>query len=128
MKSVDAAFCIDLAKGDEGARSKAEEISKSGERVAISASALAEFLVGAFHQGGRRLAQALEMASGFEVLELTEQIALEAARLGGECARRGQAVGTMDLLIAATAKHHRGPVVSRDTDFARVPGLMLETY
>ena len=56
VKSVGAGFCIDLVKGDDDARRRVDEISKSGERVAISAFALAEFLAGAFDQGGKRLA------------------------------------------------------------------------
>ena len=105
---------------------KAEELSQTGERLAIPA--LTEFLVGAFRQGGRRLAQALEYISELELLDVTEPIAIDAARLGGECSRRGEAVGTVDLLIASTAKHYHAPLLSRDSDFARIPGLNLETY
>lgn len=128
MKCVDSTFCIDLAKGTAGAVAKAGELSKTGERIAIPAPALTEFLVGAFHQGGKRLAQALEYVSELEVLDVTESISIDAARLGGECARRGEAVGTLDLLIASTAKHHHAALLSRDSDFARIPGVTLETY
>jgi len=128
MKCLDSAFCIDFANGIPGAVSKAGDLAKSGERLAIPAPALTEFMVGAFHQGGRRLAQALEFSSELEVLDLTEPISIQAARIGGECARRGAPVSTIDLLVAATAIHHHASVISRDTDFARVPGLMLETY
>ena len=128
MKCLDSTFCIDFANGVPEALTKAEELSKHGERLAIPAPALTEFLVGAFHQGGRRLAQALEFVSELEVLDVTEPISVDAARLGGECSRRGDAVGTLDLLIAATAKHHHAHLLSRDRDFARVPGVMLETY
>lgn len=128
MKCVDAAFCIDLVNGSPRAVTKSHELAKSGERVAIAAPALTEFLIGAFHRGGRRLAQALELASALEVLDLTETICVDAARLGGECFRRGEAVGTIDLLVAATANHHHAQILSRDTDFARIPGVTLETY
>ena len=96
--------------------------------MAIRALALTEFLVGAFRQGGRRLAQALELAASLDILDGTEPIAVEAARMGGECSRRGEHVGTIDLLIAATARHHHAHLLSRDPDFARIPGLILETY
>jgi predicted nucleic acid-binding protein len=128
VKCLDSTFCIDLAKGSPDALAKADELSKAGERLAIPAPALTGFLVGAFHQGGRRLSQALEFVSELEVLALTEPISVDAARLGAECARRGEAVGTVDLLIASTAKHHHVPLLSRDRDFARIPGLTLETY
>lgn len=128
MKCLDSTFCIDLLKGLPEARARAEELVREGERLAIAAPALTEVLVGAFRQGGRRLAQSLDFVAQLEVLGVNEDIALEAARVGGECLRRGEAVGTTDLLIAATAKQHRAHLVSRDRDFARVPGLILETY
>lgn len=128
MKCLDSTFCIDLANGLEAARAKAAELSQAGERLSIPAPALTEFLVGAFHQGGTRLKQALALASELEVLDVTEPICVDAARLGAECARRGSPVGTLDLLIAATAKHHHAPLLSRDKDFSRIPNLTIETY
>jgi tRNA(fMet)-specific endonuclease VapC len=128
LKCLDSTFCIDFANGVPGAMAKAEELAQLGERLAIPAPALTEFLVGAFRQGGRRLAQALEFASELEVLDVTEPIAVDAARLGAECFRRGEVVGTLDLLIASTAKHHHAHLLSRDTDFARISGVTLETY
>ena len=128
MKCLDPTFCIDLSNGSPGAVAKAEELSAAGERLGIPAPALTEFLVGAFHLGGKRLAQALEYISEIEVLEVTGPISVDAARMGGECSRRGEAVGTLDLLIASTAKHHHAALLSRDSDFARIPGLTLETY
>jgi tRNA(fMet)-specific endonuclease VapC len=128
VKCLDASFCIDLANGDRAAADRARELSEGHDRLAIAAPALTEFLVGAFYRGGERLAQALEFASGLEVLEITEPIAVDAARLGGECARRGETVGTVDLLIAAAAKHHRAHVISRDPDFSRIPGVVHESY
>jgi len=128
VKCVDSAFCIDLVNGVPGAVTKSRELTESGERIGIPAPALTEFLVGAFHQGGRRLSQALSLVAELEVLEITESIAVEAARAGGECSHRGEMVGTMDLLVAATAKHHHAHILSRDTDFARIGGVTLETY
>ncbi len=128
MKCLDSTFCIDFANGVPEALAKASEVSTVGERLAIPAPALTEFLVGAFSQGGRRLAQALEFIAELEVLDVTEPISVDAARLGGECSRRGESVGTLDLLIASTAKHHHATLLSRDKDFARIPGLTLETY
>jgi len=126
MKCLDSAFCIDLANGLPAARAKAADFVKTGERLVIPA--FTAFMLAAFYLGGRRLAQALEFISELEVLDLPEPISMHAARTGGEWARRGEPVSTVDLLIAATAMHHHAGLVGRDTDFARVPGLTLETY
>jgi len=128
VKCLDSTFCIDFANGVPEALSKADESSRTGERLAIPAPALTEFLVGAFHQGGKRLSQALEFIAELEVLDVTEPISVDAARLGGECFRRGEPIGTVDLLIASTAKHHHATLLSRDKDFAKIPGITLETY
>jgi len=125
---LDSTYCIDLANGIPRAVERAKELDSRNERLTIPAPALTEFLVGAFAQGGPRLSRALELVSQFEVLELTEPIAVEAARLGGECSRRGTPVGNLDLLVGAIAKHHHGILLTRDTDFSRIPGIMVEAY
>jgi len=43
--------------------------------------------------------------------------------------RKGTPIPTMDVLIAAMAKLHGQPLLARDTEhFARVPGLVVQTY
>lgn len=128
MYCLDSTFCIDLANGFPDAVTKAHELDARKERLAIAAPGLTEFLVGAFAQGGGRLAHALEFVAQMEVLEVTESIAVDAARLGGECARRGATVGNIDLLVAAVAKHHRATILTRDSDFSRIPGISVEAY
>ena len=39
--------------------------------------------------------------------------------------RRGQLIGDIDTLIAATALEHDLPIVTTDPDFQRVPGLQV---
>jgi predicted nucleic acid-binding protein len=114
--------------GSDRALERVKGLESKGERLAVAAPALTEFLVGAFARGGRRLAQALEFVAQLEVLEVSEEVAIEAARLGGECFRRGTPVGNIDLLIAATAKGHHAILLTRDEDFSRIPELMVENY
>jgi predicted nucleic acid-binding protein len=99
-----------------------------GERLAITAPAMTGFQVIAFPAGGRRLAQALAFVSELEVLDVTWNISMDAARQGGECSRRGTPVGTIDLLIAATARLPREAPLGRERDFSLLPHLLLETY
>ncbi|MEK6988074.1 MAG: type II toxin-antitoxin system VapC family toxin [Candidatus Thermoplasmatota archaeon] len=63
-----------------------------------------------------------------EFLEVDAAVAGEAGRLGAELLRRGQGLPTTDLLIAAAARLHGHVLVTRDTDFQRVPGLAIEGY
>ncbi len=72
--------------------------------------------------------RSLTLSRRLSVLPLDEESADEAARLGGDCDRRGTPVGNLDLLIAAIVRRNRGVLVTRDRDFHRIPGLHIETY
>lgn len=128
MLVLDTTFCIDHLKGTPEARAKAREMDGAGERLALVAASMVEFLAVPSAQGGERLRKALELTSRCEILQVDQEIGLTAARLGGECLKRGAQVGSMDLVIAATALHHRCAVLTRDPDFGRIPGVMVQSY
>ena len=90
--------------------------------------AVAELLVGAHYRGGRELSKTLELLEVLEVLPFDSSVAEEAGRMGAESLRRGSPLLGVDLLVAATARVHRGILVSRDNIFSGVPGLALENY
>ncbi len=94
----------------------------------MPAPVLAEFLRAGYQTGGRFLDRSLTLVRRLEVLPLDAEAADEAARLGGECDRRGEPVGNLDLLIAGIVRKRDGILVSRDRDFQRIPGLHLESY
>ena len=128
MKCVDTTFCVDLSKGEPSAVTLARNLDARRERLAIPAPALTEFLIGGFAKGGRRLETALDLISRLEIIAIDEAIAVEAARIGGEAIRAGTPVGTLDLLIAATARIRQCPLITRDRDFSAIRGLTIETY
>lgn len=128
MRCLDATFLIDLVRGDPGARERAQAWDRSGEPLSIAAPALAEVLRGAYFRGGTSLRTLLDRLSGMEVLATDAAAAEEAGRLGAELLRRGVALATVDLLIAATAKVSQQVLVTRDRSFSQVPGLVVETY
>ncbi len=128
MRCLDATFLVDLATGTSETFAKSRELDSRPERLAIPAPVLTEIMVGAYPRGGKRLTQALELVAQFDILEVTGSIALDAARLGGECFRRGTPVGNFDLLIAAITRNHGRVLLTRDEGFNRVPGLTVEAY
>lgn len=128
MKSLDAGYCFDFLRGDPGARDRASEWESQSENLTIPAPALAEFLRAGYRRGGRFLDRSLTLSRRLSVLPLDEESADEAARLGGDCDRRGTPVGNLGLLIAAIVRRNRGVLVTRDCDFHRIPGLHIETY
>lgn len=128
MRCLDSTFLIDLLKGDPAAASKMREIESLGETVSLPAPCLAEILLGAHFKGGDLLRDTLDMVARLDVLEVDAAVAGEAGRLGAELLRRGQGLPTTDLLIAAAARLSGQILVTRDTDFARIPGLAIEGY
>lgn len=128
MRCFDSTFLVDYLRGDEGAGSRINELRAASERLSTPAVAAAEVLVGAHYRGGRALAQTLEFLEQMEVLPFEVAEAAEAGRLGAESMRRGAPLVGNDLLVAATARLHRGILVSRDSVFSTIPGLAVETY
>lgn len=128
MRALDSTFLIDLLKGDGAAAAKMKEIEALGEPVSLPAPCLAEVLLGAHFKGGELLRDTLEVVARLDVLEVDAAVAGEAGRLGAELLRRGRALPTTDLLIAAAARLGGQILVTRDADFARVPGLAVEGY
>lgn len=128
VRCLDSTFLIDLLRGDEAAAAKMREIEALGEGVSLPAPCLAEILLGAHFKGGDLLRDTLDVVARLDVLEVDAAVAGEAGRLGADLLRRGQALPTTDLLIAAAARLGGQVLVTRDTDFARIPGLAVEGY
>ncbi|MCI4350165.1 MAG: type II toxin-antitoxin system VapC family toxin [Thermoplasmata archaeon] len=128
MHCFDTTFLIDYARGEDWAVRKVADLLSAGERLATPAVAAAEVLVGAHYRGGRVLAKTLEFLERLEVLPFEIGEATEAGRLGAEALRRGTPLSGNDLLVAATSRHHRGILVTRDKVFSHVAGLAVEAY
>lgn len=70
----------------------------------------------------RRLAT-LDRYSHIEVLDVTEDVATEWARLRVRLAEQGRRVNVNELWIAASAVAHRLPIVTQDDDFDPLDGV-----
>lgn len=91
-------------------------------QIAISTIAIAEVLVGPLKHGQDVLAKRYEKAlAGFEVMPVTQEIAVTAARL-----RAGTGLKLPDALQAATALEIGAvALVTHDRDFSRLPDLRV---
>lgn len=128
MHCFDTTFLVDYVRGENSAVGKVRELLESAERLTTPAAAAAEVLVGAHYRGGRELARTLEFLENLDVLPFDVAEAAEAGRMGAESLHRGSPLAGIDLLVAATARHHRGILVSKDNVFSSVPGLAVEAY
>jgi tRNA(fMet)-specific endonuclease VapC len=99
--------------------------------VAIAAIVAYEVWVGVLgsQNAQRRREQYLQFLSAVEVLPFDADASLRAAQLRNHLEQRGQAIGPLDTLIAATALAYDATLVTRNLDeFARVPGLRAENW
>jgi tRNA(fMet)-specific endonuclease VapC len=131
---LDTSFLIDLlretARGRTGpASALLEKLEK--EDLAISVHVACELSAGAELADNtsveRRKVAAL--CAGLEVVIPDESFPALYGSLLAQLERRGERIGTMDLLIATAALAAEAPLVTRnERHFARVPGLRLIAY
>ncbi len=104
-------------------------IDESGlpEDPVVSVVTLAELQAGVLAAAdsdsrARRLAT-LDRYSMIEVIDVTEAVAAEWARLRVHLAEAGWCLNVNDLWIAASAVAHRLPIVTQDDDFDSLDGV-----
>ncbi|WP_056180068.1 type II toxin-antitoxin system VapC family toxin [Pseudorhodoferax sp. Leaf267] len=99
-----------------------EAYEQGALHIAISTMAVAEVLAGPFKHGQDALAKRYEKTlSGFEVVPVSQEIAVTAARL-----RAGSGLRLPDALQAATALEIGAvALVTHDRDFSRLTGLRV---
>ena len=119
---LDTSFVIALARGEEMA------LDDPPEEAAVSAVTLCGLhhgvLVATDAQRPGRLATLVFVERHFAALPADAEIAPHFGRLMADSRRRRPArLATADALIAATAAAHRLPLITRDRDFARLPGV-----
>jgi tRNA(fMet)-specific endonuclease VapC len=123
---IDTDWVADYLKGREAAVSLLDQLADEG--IAISAITHGEIYEGIYY--GRNPALHERGFRGFlrvaKVVPIDRKITARFARLRGDLRRRGQLIGDMDLLIAATAVDRDLVLVTRNIrEFGRVPGLRL---
>ena len=98
------------------------------DRLAISQPTYGEFYEGIYFGRDPKATEAVfrRLLRRVTVLPVNRAIWRRFARLRGQLRRQGQLIGDMDVLIAATALHHRLTLVSSNRrHFGRIPGLVL---
>jgi predicted nucleic acid-binding protein len=131
---LDTTFCIDLLR--EAVRKEhgpaTVRIEELADRpVFVSVFVLCELHAGARLSGNpkRELRRVESLTEHLAVVYPDATFPVTYAELEAYTRRNGVPVPTMDLLIGAMAKARGLPLLTRDTEhFARIPGLVLETY
>lgn len=118
---LDTSAVIALARGEE------LELPDPPGEAAIAAITLCGLHHGVLVADDRtrpgRLATLAYVERRFAVLALDARVAPHYGRIVSEARRAGRRPGAADAAIAATAAAHGLPVVTRDRDFAGLPGV-----
>lgn len=107
------------------------KFNENAERMAISAITLSELYHGAEKSAkvSENLVAIEEFASLLDVLPYTAKASQHYGAIRSELEKSGQPIGVNDLHIAAHARSEGLVVVTNNmSEFARVPGLMLENW
>lgn len=125
---LDTSFLIAVER--ELMAGKPPRIELTNKTCAIAAITLSELLLGvqlsSESKRAARVAQYNRMISGVSVLPFTQYVAVTHAELSLAVRKAGKPVGAHDLLIAATAVHHKLEIVTLDQrSFPLIPGIKL---
>jgi tRNA(fMet)-specific endonuclease VapC len=134
MPLFDTGYLIDLTNGDLGAVAMAKQVDSGSDIKAISVVTVHEYLRGVFYHHMEKktlkskLSKALIDLAHFDQLDYTSKVAREAARIDASLYRHGKKIPYADVIIAATAKHHNLPLITRDSHFDSVSELIVIEY
>lgn len=101
------------------------------DALSISALCEAELLQGLEHSGSTRLWELYRrlLHQRFPILDFTSSVASTYGTLAGVLFRAGRPRPVLDLLIAATAKHHGLIIATLNVkDFSGIPGVAVEDW
>ena len=110
-----------LADGDPDL----EPVLAGAGEIAIPVIVLGEYRYGIAQSRYRSRYQywLTELTADCRILSIDEETASEYAQIRGELKRRGTPIPSNDVWIAALARQHHLPVLTRDQRFERVPKL-----
>jgi tRNA(fMet)-specific endonuclease VapC len=114
MTFLDASTIIDMLNDVEAT---VEFVESEGEPYLTSTICVYEVIQGELGSGTTDVVDEREEFGGVRELDLTNSIALEAARLQDQLLDDGDPMAPRDVLIAATARSTGDHLVVADTDF-----------
>ncbi len=126
MAVLDTCFLIDLERENREAWQLLEVVSARREQLRIPSAVWVEYLASMPPEPRDRAVNELLNAATFE--PFSRDLADEATLIQHNLFARGEPLGWHDLQVAATARWHHEPVVTRDTQFARVESLRVLSW
>lgn len=126
MYVLDTNTVLDYFRGKGGVAARL--LALPPREIALPAIVAYEVWVGVLgsQNAKRRQAQYEQFLATVEVLSFDAAVGRRAAELRQALERRGEGIGPMETVIAATALAHNATLVTRNVrEFGRVPGLQV---
>lgn len=128
MVSVDSRFVLDCARGLPTAVERFRQLRASLQPLYLSPAARAAVVVDAANQDPAFRRRIDELLGSTEGLDIDAESIRCATEIAQELAREGQRLDGVDLFVAAGARQHGQVLVSCNTEFENVPGLVRQPY
>ena len=127
---LDTTFISDLIRETDAAVEKRDELKDSTTPIALSALTVFEAGMGLRGVSNDAREQFDRTVGQLDVAPFGEREARRAVAIQTELIDSGERIGSVDVLIAATAAESTDPtVLTRNVDeFERVEGIDVETY
>ena len=126
---LDSTLINKLARGDPAAAETLQDLIDTGIPVAFSALTVFEVEVGLRGAAATHRNRFENVAKQIDVVPLTRDVAHRAAAIQRNLYDRGEPIGVVDVLIAATALVRDEGVLTRNADeFRRIDDLDVATY
>lgn len=126
---LDTSVCIRAMR--KGGRQLLQRLKDEDERCCLSTIILHELFVGAelSARPDHHLNLVADLAAKLEVLDFDDAAARHAAQIRANLSRKGQLIGSNDMLIAGHARSLGLKLITSDlSDFIRVEGLRCEDW
>ena len=133
MRGLDSTFLIDLLRGNEDATELAWLLDEDDLLLTTEINAFelyAGIYRGEIKDKEKRLVEVQSLFNKLVVLPFDHKSAVTAARIMGDLKDRGNDIGVLDVLIAATLLSQGcNTIVTRNrSHFEKVKGLKIEEY
>lgn len=128
MVCLDTSFLIDVLDADPDAKAVMDNLDDRNVRPTVTPVSAAELWVGANLGSVQEYETTVELLDSLIWLPFTRTAARRAGKLQAELHRDGEPLAFTDCMIAAIALENDEQLVTRDSDFDRIPELRLRTY
>ena len=130
MTIIDTSIIVSFLKGTPDTVRKIEELTNHRDTIAVTTITVYELLKGAQLSSRQKenLLDVTEVISSVQILNLSNEACLEAAKIYCTLKEEGKLIGEFDILIAAIAKTNGEALLTRDQHFKSIPGLILAKW